>query len=175
MTFQLTNDIMTRSNKLIWLMIVFTCMAVCSAGGLLAQDADQSDATSKQDKIKALEIAYISKELDLTPEEAQKFWPVYNKYTREVNALIGDRKKKTQELKGKPRTDAVADAAMDKELNYERKMLDIKTRYRAEFSKVIPARKVGNFYRAEREFRGMMIRQLKERKDNRVMRGRGRQ
>jgi Spy/CpxP family protein refolding chaperone len=154
---------------------MFICTAVFSAGRLLAQDADQNDAAAKQDKIKALEIAYISKELDLTPEEAQKFWPVYNKYSKEVHALIAERKKKSQELKGKPRTDAVAEAAMDKELNYERKMLEIKTRYRDEFSKVLPARKVGNLYRAEREFRGMMIRQLKERKDNRMMRGRPRQ
>ncbi|WP_343700097.1 hypothetical protein [Chitinophaga sp.] len=166
---------MKRSSKLIRAVIVFLCMAVSSTGSLLAQDADQSDAASKQDKIKALEIAYISKELDLTPEEAQKFWPVYNKYSREVNTLIAERKKKNQELKGKPRTDAAATATLDKELDYEKKMLEIKTRYRQEFSKVLPARKVGNLYRAEREFRGMMIRQLKERKDNRMMRGRGRQ
>lgn len=166
---------MERSSKLIRTVIVFLCLAVFSTGGLLAQEAGQQDAASKQDKIKALEIAYISKELDLTPEEAQKFWPVYNKYSREVNILIQERKKKNQELKGKPRTDDLSDAAVDKELGYEKKMLEIKTRYREEFGKVLPARKVGNLYRAEREFRGMMIRQLKERKDNRMMRGRPRQ
>ena len=164
-----------RSSKLLLVVTVFMCAAVLSAGRLLAQDADPADAASKQDKIKALEVTYISRELDLTPEEAQKFWPVYNKYSREVHQLINERKKKTQELKGQPRTDQIAEATLDKELNYEKKMLDIKTRYREEFSKVLPARKVGNLYRAEREFRGMMIRQLKERKDNRMMRGRPRQ
>ncbi|WP_123846536.1 hypothetical protein [Chitinophaga lutea] len=161
---------MMRSSKLIRMVIILLCSAVFSAGSLLAQDADQNDA-SKQDKIKALEVAYIARELDLTPEEAQKFWPLYNKYSKEIHDLIRERKKKSQELKGKPRTDDVADATLDKELNYERKLLDIKTRYREEFGKVLPARKVGNLYRAEREFRGMMIRQLKERKDNRMMRG----
>lgn len=161
-----------RRRKLIWIMILLICPVAFSAGRLLAQDADQNDAAARQDKVKAIEVAYIARELDLTPEEAQKFWPVYNKYSKEVHDLIKERKKKTQELKGQPRTDEVAEATLDKELNYERKLLEIKTRYREEFSKVLPARKVGNFYRAEREFRGMMIRQLKERKDNnRMMRG----
>ncbi|MBO9152480.1 hypothetical protein ACFOTA_09710 [Chitinophaga sp. GCM10012297] len=156
--------------KLIWIVAAFLSMVSLPAASLLAQDAQQEDAAAKQDKVKSLEILYISKELDLTPEEAQKFWPVYNKYSKEVNQLIAERRKKAKELKGVPRTDAVAEEAMDKELGYERKMLDIRTRYKQEFMKVLPARKVSNLYRAEREFRGMMIRQLKERKDNRMMR-----
>ncbi|MGN6511700.1 MAG: hypothetical protein ACTHLD_19705 [Chitinophaga sp.] len=156
--------------KLIWIITALLGIASMPAAGVLAQDARQESAAAKQDKVKSLEILYISKELDLTPEEAQKFWPVYNKYTKEVNALISERRKKTKELKNVPRTDAVAEAAMDKELDYERKMLDIRTRYKQEFMKVLPARKVSNLYRAEREFRGMMIRQLKERRDNRMMR-----
>lgn len=145
------------------------CIMLLPAQEILAQD-NAKEAQSKQDKIKSLEIAYISRELDLTPEEAQKFWPLYNKYTHEVNQLIAERKRKTQELKGKPRTDdKVAAAALDKELGYERKMLDIKTRYKQEFLKAIPARKVGILYRSEREFRNMMIRQMKERRDNKMI------
>lgn len=137
----------------------------------LAQEKKPQEAQSKQDKIKSLEIAYISRELDLTPEEAQKFWPLYNKYTSEVNTLIAERKRKAQDLKGKPRTnDKVAEAALDKELGYEKKMLEIKTRYKQIFLKAIPARKVGILYRSEREFRNMMIRQMKERRENKMMR-----
>jgi Spy/CpxP family protein refolding chaperone len=138
---------------------------------VLAQENAAQEAQSKEDKIKSLEIAYISRELDLTPEEAQKFWPLYNKYTREVNELIAERKRKAQDLKGKPRTDdKVAEAALDKELGYEKKMIEIKTRYKQEFLKAIPARKVGILYRSEREFRNMMIRQMKERRENKMLR-----
>ncbi len=152
-----------------WLLIGCLLCLLLPAKSMLAQDAAQDEA-SKQDKIKSLEVAYITRELDLTPQEAEKFWPVYNKYSKEVNDLIAERKRKVQALKGQPRTDEGAEDALDKELGYERRMLDIKTRYKQEFMKVLPARKVGNIYRAEREFRGMMIRQLKERKENRMMR-----
>ncbi|MCK7559131.1 hypothetical protein MKQ70_30840 [Chitinophaga sedimenti] len=122
------------------------------------------------DKVKSLEIAYISKELNLSPEEAQKFWPVYNRYSKEVELLIQDRKRQAKVNKQQTRTDNTGEDATDVELSYARKMLDIKTRYKDEFQKVIPPRKVTDFFRSEREFRGMMIRQLKERKENRGMR-----
>ncbi|WP_143197517.1 hypothetical protein [Chitinophaga niabensis] len=161
-----------KRRNLIWLIMGFLSMVMVPVRHAIAQDAAQEDAAAKQDKIKALELLYISRELDLTSEEAEKFWPVYKKYSKEVNELLAERKRKAKELKGQPRTDAVAEEALDKELGYERKMLEIKTRYKQEFMKILPARKVGNIYRSEREFRAMMIRQLKERKDNRMLRKR---
>ena len=35
-------------------------------------------------RLEALKIAYITKRLDLSPEEAQKFWPIYNQYAEEL-------------------------------------------------------------------------------------------
>ncbi|UYQ93239.1 hypothetical protein MKQ68_24455 [Chitinophaga horti] len=148
---------------LIWI------MAVMLLGHLPAASAQETNKAI-QDKVKSLEIAYISKELNLSPDEAQKFWPVYNKYSREIELLIQDRKQRMKVNKQQTRTDRTADDAMDAELGYERKMLDIRTRYKEEFKKVIPPRKVTDFFRSEREFRTMMIRQLKERKENRNMR-----
>lgn len=145
---------------------VLLLMALLTAGFVPVQEPRQDN--TKQEKIKALEIAYIAKELDLTTEEAQKFWPVYNDYTREVNALIADRKRKMQELRGRTRDDSTAEAALDKELGYERKMLEIRTRYKDRFMKVLPARKVGMVYKAERDFRNLMIRTIKERRDARA-------
>jgi len=34
----------------------------------------------KRDKVKSLKIAFISDELALTPQEAEKFWPIYNTF-----------------------------------------------------------------------------------------------
>jgi hypothetical protein len=34
----------------------------------------------KRDQIKAMKVAFLTTELNLTPEEAAKFWPVYNTY-----------------------------------------------------------------------------------------------
>lgn len=41
----------------------------------------------KVKKLKALKTTYITNELELTPQEAEKFWPIYNKYEKEVFEL----------------------------------------------------------------------------------------
>ena len=42
-----------------------------------------SQAGGRLAQVKSAKIAFITRELDLTEEEAQKFWPVYNKYEAE--------------------------------------------------------------------------------------------
>lgn len=125
-------------------------------------------AQENLEKIRSLQIAYLSKELDLSPDEAQKFWPVYNKYSKEVEALIVERRQKMQEVNPPTPTDkTAATQAVDRQLGYEQRMLDIKTHYKDQFMQVLPAEKVNTLYRAEREFRQQLIRQLKERQEGR--------
>lgn len=38
-------------------------------------------------KIKALKIAYLTEQLNLTSVEAEKFWPIYNVFNKEQNTL----------------------------------------------------------------------------------------
>ncbi|MBW8685616.1 hypothetical protein [Chitinophaga rhizophila] len=127
-----------------------------------ASRAQQGSDDQMKDRIRAAEIAYLSQKLDLTPDEAQKFWPLYNKYTKEVEILIAERRKHNagQKTANQP-TD-------QKELGYERRMLDIKTHYSQEFQKVLPAAKAGNVFRSEREFRHELIRAMKDRQSRNV-------
>ncbi|WP_431166833.1 hypothetical protein [Tenacibaculum halocynthiae] len=41
----------------------------------------------KQSKIQAYKIAYITEKLNLTENEAQKFWPIYNEYSKKMRQL----------------------------------------------------------------------------------------
>jgi len=116
-----------------------------------------SDAEIK-DKIRAAEIAYLAQKLDLTPDEAQKFWPVYNQYTKEVEILIAERNNRATAAKTTSN-----EPKADPELKYEQRMLDIKNHYDKEFQKVLPSNKAGSVFRSEREFRVILIKQLKER------------
>lgn len=56
------------------LYIVFLLSSLLSIG----QINDRRD--EKRERIKALRIAYISERLNLTPEEAQRFWPIFNAF-----------------------------------------------------------------------------------------------
>lgn len=39
------------------------------------------------ERIKALKVSFLTEELELTPAEAEKFWPIYNIYDAKMNSL----------------------------------------------------------------------------------------
>ncbi|MDQ6757613.1 MAG: hypothetical protein M3004_11835 [Bacteroidota bacterium] len=99
----------------------------------------------KGEKIQALKIAFITQKLNLTADEAQKFWPVYNQYEKEVRQTVKENKNT-----GDP-------------LDNEEKILNIKRKYRQEFIKTVGQPKTNTLFNAEKEFRGVLMRQLKNR------------
>jgi hypothetical protein len=52
---------------------------------LVALSANAQDGI--RDRIKAQKVAYITEQLDLTVDEAQKFWPIYNRYETTIHRL----------------------------------------------------------------------------------------
>src|SRR5688500_9001891 len=98
-------------------------LLLCLCMQVKAQDADNPGL---KDKIRAAEITYLSQQLNLTPEEAQKFWPIYNNYTREVEVLIAERRRTRKEEK---KNDATARQALDKEMDIDQKLVDVRKRY----------------------------------------------
>lgn len=127
--------------------------------------AQQGSDAELRERIRAAQVAYLSQKLDLTPEEAQKFWPLYNQYTKEVELLIAERRNTGTKQADHPERNKNEG---NKELGYERRMLDIKTHYDKEFQKVLPTTKASNVFRTEREFRSQLVRSLKERQSRNV-------
>ena len=59
-----------------------------SANMMFAQSID-TDATERQGmkKLKAQRVAFITERIDLTPEEAEKFWPMYNQFENDKKKI----------------------------------------------------------------------------------------
>jgi hypothetical protein len=100
-----------------------------------------------EDKVQALKIAFITQKLTLTTGEAQKFWPVYNQYDNEV-----------QNLKKNNNGDVI---------ERDEKLLNIRKKYKVQFEKIIGADRTNNLYNVEAEYRNALIKQLKNRRNNR--------
>lgn len=130
--------------------------------------AQKPTSDEASEKIKSLQMQYLSQKLNLSAEEAEKFWPVYKNYTKEVETLIAERHNKRQQDKQLSDPDDVARRNMDNDLGYEKRMYDIKSRYTNEFQRVLPARKAGAVFKSEREFRSIMINHLNNQRLNRM-------
>ena len=112
----------------------------------------------RSEQIEAIKVAFITSKLDLTSDEAQKFWPVYNNYQKEFMVLLKKRREARYQKNSDPNEMINAD------LSYESKMLDLKKKYKKLFLKAIPPQKVLALYQAEREFREHLIKQLNKRR-----------
>ncbi len=95
-------------------------------------------------KIQAMEMAFITKELGLNPEEAQKFWPVFNQYRSELKTMAIDKKSGDQ-------------------LEKQQKMLDLRKKYREDFTKVLNQERANRVFGAEEEFRSMVRKEFQKR------------
>lgn len=128
---------------------------LCTAAMVTAQDvAEQQDISSKkQQDIEALKAAFITKELELTPDEAKEFWPVYNQYEKEMNTAIKDNKN--------PDVDVI---------DGQQKVLDIRKKYKDRFTKVLGnQQRMNRLFHAEGKFRKILIRAVQQRQMKRAM------
>ncbi|MFL5762699.1 MAG: hypothetical protein ACJ77K_02080 [Bacteroidia bacterium] len=118
----------------------------------------------KRDNIESMKIAYLTKQLDLTPEEAQKFWPVYNQYHDKLQELRKQRRmnKKDPKKNLDDLTDKQIEQAIDEDFAARQKELDLQNEYNAKFKAVLPIRKVARLYTAEEQFKIVLLDKLKD-------------
>ncbi|PKA99949.1 hypothetical protein B0O79_3672 [Flavobacteriaceae bacterium MAR_2009_75] len=123
----------------------------------------------KKDKIKALKVAFITERLDLSSKDAQAFWPLYNKYEEDRDAL---RNKEHSEVRSKIKdvsslSEREANAVLNKYLSFEEEEEEIERDYLKAVAKVISAKKTLLLLRSEDEFKKQLIKQYRERRGNR--------
>ena len=113
----------------------------------------------KREKIEVQKIAFITKQLDLTPEEAQKFWPVYNQFSDARKQLHEQHKENRKDIDNL--SDSEIEKLIDNHIILDQKELDLKKKYHAEFKKVLSNKKIAKLYHAEMMFKAELLKRLK--------------
>ena len=108
-----------------------------------AQDRPGDDLT-KQEKIQSLYVAFVTQQLQLTPDEAQKFWPLHTQFEKELKAVNKDLP----------------------ELPKQQARLDIKKKYQENFNKIIGTNRCEHFYRMGDEFRRKLLDRMQKQPNN---------
>jgi Spy/CpxP family protein refolding chaperone len=141
--------------------LVVIMLLITSAAAIAQPPGKNND---KEEKIEAMKIAFITKKLDLTPQEAQTFWPVYNEYSGKLDEL---RKKRHKEMRNaRENVDELSDkeleALVDGEMTFRQKELDLQKEYHGKFKSVLPVKKVAKLYVAEEQFKRELLKIMKE-------------
>jgi hypothetical protein len=137
-------------------LLLFINTSVFSQNGTLAQQ--------KKEKIEAQKVAFITQKLNLTPDESQKFWPVYNEFEAQKETLAKSHRQAVKGFKNIELNDAQADSLITADIEFDQSMLDLRKAYISKFKSVLPAAKVARLPEAERDFRAMLLKLIKEQK-----------
>lgn len=113
------------------------------------------DNSAGMHRIETIKTDYLSSSLNLTSDEANRFWPLYKQYQKELNTVLHQKRQNMLNSQKNPQ-DIVND-----NLDYDSKILSIKKNYNDQFSKVLPPDKVANLIRSERQFNEEMIKRLR--------------
>ncbi|MAT89286.1 MAG: hypothetical protein CMC35_01230 [Flavobacteriaceae bacterium] len=120
-----------------------------------------------REKIKALKTAMITNQLDLTSQEAEKFWPIYNAYDQKMDAV---RKKERTEIFHKLRSgidnlsDQEADVLISKSMELKSQELTYRKALIKELREVISSKKIIKLTKAEEDFKRKLLEEFRKRK-----------
>ncbi len=131
---------------------------------LLMAFSVQAQPGKRMERIHAIKVAYLTDKLQLTSEESEKFWPIYNRFEEERFA-IARKYKKDAAAQGQSPEDAMR--SIDDDIEMQEKMLELRKKYKEEFLKVISPKQLATLVESEREFKKLLLQQLKERRENR--------
>jgi len=112
------------------------------------QGPQQGPGDSWPGWVEAYKTTFITTRLRLTPQEAEKFWPIYNLYAAEVKQAVYNHRHNPNST----------------ELDFEKAKLAIREKYAVEFHNAISPAKINEFWIAERDFYRLVQQEMNRRR-----------
>ncbi|MFN3667078.1 MAG: hypothetical protein ACK4S0_13005 [Sediminibacterium sp.] len=126
---------------------IFFIIALLVTSAVISQEPPRKMMGGRQN-VEVLKVAYFTKHLALTTDEAEKFWPLYNSYTDEVRKARQDNKEDI--------------------LAFEETVLNIRKKYKTDLKKILVTdERVNKALQAEREFMNVVRKELQQRMEQR--------
>lgn len=120
----------------------------------------------KKEQLKSLKVAYITDELELTSDEAAKFWPIYNAYDDKQKELRQEKLRSyLDRLDGgeiDKMTDKEAVTFLNQMENTEDEIYQLRKKFIANLKGVLPPIKIIKLKKAEEGFNRKLLRQYRD-------------
>jgi hypothetical protein len=118
----------------------------------------------KREKYRSMKIAYFTDNLELTPDEAEKFWPLYNAYEKQKREFMTALRQMSKGFiqQAAELSNEEAEEILDKHINARQQQWDHDLKFHEDLKEVLPAKKVMNFYITEVHFREFMLKKIRE-------------
>ncbi|PHQ28959.1 hypothetical protein [Leeuwenhoekiella nanhaiensis] len=138
---------------------------------LLVCLASYGQTDERHERIKALKVPFITEELELTPAEAEKFWPIYNSYDKRMHDL---RERERELFKEKfsrsgsknKLSESQAQNLIEKYNALQKEKYQVEREMLKDLTQKLPASKMVFLPEVERNFGRKLWEEYKKRKNN---------
>lgn len=138
-------------------------MCLLLISGTLAGQNEPPRFQEAMAKMKAERVSFLTEKLQLTVEEAEKFWPVYNEYlSKREDMMWGKRQRMPRGFDPSKLSDEEMNSMLNDILDQEVKLAQLKKDYFVRLKAILPTRKVLILHRVEQEFMNHMLNQIRE-------------
>lgn len=122
-----------------------------------------------RNKVKTLKVAFLTERLDLSSQEAQLFWPIYNEHEERMEAF---RRKERRQIAGRwmdasDLSPQEAEKLLDELMVLQTQKLEANKQYLNEVRKVLSAKKTLLLIKAEEDFKKRLLQQFRKRRGGR--------
>ena len=128
--------------------------------------ASAQNDNNRRNEIESYKIAYLTQKMELSPEEAKIFWPIYKNWQQEQMNLRKERAQKVISYRKIEEIENLSDnevqALIANELNIKQKALDIEKKYYNLLKSKLPIKTVGKYYRAQETFKKDLLNRFKD-------------
>jgi hypothetical protein len=117
-----------------------------------------------REKLDAYRIAFFTKKLNLTPQEAEKFWPLYNEFQDKKNKIQMEKLRINRDFNQNELNMSEKEMieAGDRFIALDVQGADLAQEYHLKFKEVLSPVKVLRLYQAENQYRQQLLQQLKQ-------------
>ncbi|MEQ8904064.1 hypothetical protein [Ekhidna sp.] len=135
--------------KLLTLIGLFACLST------LAQSPEALE------KIEAAKIALITERLELTPEQAEKFWPIYREFGKQRQEIRRDFDNARKSFDPNKASEEENKKMLEMANQVKERQLKLERAYSDRILKVISTRQLNNLRKAENDFKEMLLRRIR--------------
>lgn len=116
-------------------------------------------------RIKNAKIALITNRLNLSTEQSQQFWPVYNEFEAKKQDVRVSFRRLNSETSNLTASDEQILSDLKELMSLRQKEVDLDKEYMSRFLKVLNVRQLAELYKTEQQFTRMLLEKLNRREE----------
>lgn len=150
--------------KNIWITLMLAMASWVAVAQEEVAPPQQTADPKVREKVEAARIALITNRLGLTPEQAEKFWPIYREFAQKRQEIRKEFRQVQQGVEQNKPDRQKQEELVKLGFQLKQNELNLEKDYSGRIMNIISAQQMLNLRKAEQDFRLLIINQLQQRR-----------